>query len=1132
MSEDELIQSLEIQADASQLEKVRLTMAKYNIAVSNIVGGHIRFDETGDEVAITVRRIDEAGNKMNQTWAKSGNIFKLTSESIAQADNAYKNIQKTIKDNNALEKEYYNNIIKSRKSAEKATDIANKRFDKEDKNATRESVQTDKNFRSFDSASAKVNLAIEKGYYKEIAQARKLTYNSISADDKSFRAYERFAAKQNADIEKGYYKEISQVRKTENKSIQDEIKAFAAFDKFKASQGSNVSFVSKIAGRFGGGGGFGDDSTLKLASANLLASATVKAISLTRDAYEEAVKYTRSLSQLQIASHGAAGGLGNLADHISTLSKSFNISTEEVVAANLIILKTQLGDTAKSALILNEALKLSKITFSSLPDAAETLTTAINAFGISEKDFAKVSAILFQTVQSGTYTMEQLKDTFGQVNGIAQPLGVKIDEVAQALAGMTRLGIPAGAASTDLINILLRLHNLTPELAKDLKLGFGADTGKEFISRVGGLLPALKELEAYAKAHSGSSLAGLFATNRSGRVELETAGELYKTIAAGANEFANAEKNAADALKTVTENVGEQADKIKNNLITSMKEAGAEALIFWSNLFNGKPQAGDPFEKLTGDAKQLQILLAEKSSIPINPQDLRAARGDTDNLTDSISERSPRTTFAKRYIELENQIEAIRNKMKVEEEAAIQIKKIEEGKKKQYEDSYHVFQDKLGTAKVEYQRYTQRIIELEDEKSKKIRSDIDVNLRREEDAVKKLQSLAEHAGQIKKASAERAQSIQDQVEDKNYKRALDLANPAQTEQLHQRRTQDLKDKIENKVSSLATLTPDQFLSSKAPEEAANAAKQLTEAEEDKYSKVVEQYKLGKATENDVLQQKYKINEAIQRQLDVEQQIQDAAEAREQSAKKEADAAQKKLDVTKELVIEASKFSFDDKKFGNKKQALEAFDNLVTNAKKSGASTETLALLGQRRGIVENQADRFEKDVQIKNESSAVIAKNEELEKKGFAGKNTGQSTVEIGQAIYKIINEIQVPSTAPSKEVAKAMYDLGGATGYLTTIFVDLAKLSGTYKSTSDLEKTLHNSPTSVGFGNSISRVYSEGQSKSIVNGAASSVLNIATFNMNVDKAADADSVDKIAASVQRGIRQGKINIKAWDQDQ
>jgi TP901 family phage tail tape measure protein len=100
--------------------------------------------------------------------------------------------------------------------------------------------------------------------------------------------------------------------------------------------------------------------------------------------------------------------------------------------------------------------------------SAKAITSVLNAYGREAKDATDVSDVLFQAVNVGVVTFEELSGTIGDVVGTAAAATVEIDEVASAIATMTLSGISAAEAGTSLNRLIQSLIDPSETLSKVL----------------------------------------------------------------------------------------------------------------------------------------------------------------------------------------------------------------------------------------------------------------------------------------------------------------------------------------------------------------------------------------------------------------------------------------------------------------------------------------------------------------------------------------------------------------------------------------------------------------------------------------------------------------------------------------
>lgn len=147
-------------------------------------------------------------------------------------------------------------------------------------------------------------------------------------------------------------------------------------------------------------------------------------------------KNTFNMRKMSNELRNAAGASG-LA--LSSLSKA----KYDIVSAGF-------GGVSDSAKVLNTSMQLAVGGVTSAAEAADLLTSSINAYGLQAKDSQKISDSLFVTVQQGKTTINQLAQSLGQVLPFAKAMNLSIDGVGASMAVLTAAGINTAEATTAL----------------------------------------------------------------------------------------------------------------------------------------------------------------------------------------------------------------------------------------------------------------------------------------------------------------------------------------------------------------------------------------------------------------------------------------------------------------------------------------------------------------------------------------------------------------------------------------------------------------------------------------------------------------------------------------------------------
>lgn len=146
--------------------------------------------------------------------------------------------------------------------------------------------------------------------------------------------------------------------------------------------------------------------------------------------------------------------------------------------------------------------------------AARAITSVLNAYGKSAKEAGNVSDVLFQIVNSGVITFEQLANNMGSVLPVASVLKVSIQELGAAYAQLTLKGVNASAAETGIAALMRSAIQPTVAMSAALK-DYGFASGEALIKSQGlaGYLTFLGEASGGTAAGMSKLLGNVEATN-------------------------------------------------------------------------------------------------------------------------------------------------------------------------------------------------------------------------------------------------------------------------------------------------------------------------------------------------------------------------------------------------------------------------------------------------------------------------------------------------------------------------------------------------------------------------------------------------------------------------------------------
>ena len=120
------------------------------------------------------------------------------------------------------------------------------------------------------------------------------------------------------------------------------------------------------------------------------------------------------------------------------------------------------------------------------------LTSVLSAYGEENIDAAKATDVLIRTVKDGKAEASDLATSLGRVLPVASQLGIKFDEVAAAVSGLTLIGMEAPEAVTATRGVLMQMLHMTQQ-GKDALLEMGTSYDELYTTlKTKGFLPFCK----------------------------------------------------------------------------------------------------------------------------------------------------------------------------------------------------------------------------------------------------------------------------------------------------------------------------------------------------------------------------------------------------------------------------------------------------------------------------------------------------------------------------------------------------------------------------------------------------------------------------------------------------------------
>jgi len=207
----------------------------------------------------------------------------------------------------------------------------------------------------------------------------------------------------------------------------------------------------------------------------------------------EAVKFETEFAKIQGLVGLTSSEIEELQAAARRLGPAFGRSSQEAAEALFFITSAGLRGAAATN-VLEASLKGAAIGLGDTKTIADLATSAVNAYGESNLDGAKAVDILAEAVRLGKLEPAELAASMGSVLPLASVLGVRLDEVGAAMAGMSKTGTNAAEASTQLRAIFTALIKPSGEANSALAdMGLSAEGLRKQL-REEGLLATLETL--------------------------------------------------------------------------------------------------------------------------------------------------------------------------------------------------------------------------------------------------------------------------------------------------------------------------------------------------------------------------------------------------------------------------------------------------------------------------------------------------------------------------------------------------------------------------------------------------------------------------------------------------------------
>lgn len=425
-------------------------------------------------------------------------------------------------------------------------------------------------------------------------------------------------------------------------AAEGKLKGFSKKAKQKgteASQGFGANFKKDLNSKITSLGKVFTPLNVGLAAVAVSLAAVAKNASL---AVNEMKVFGRSVANVNSILPANAKLTKESTDALNDFAASFGTTNAKQADAFYSIVSAGVKGTAKQLGTLEAANEAAIAGLVDIDTSARLLVSSVNSYAKSGLTAAKASDVLFVAVREGQTTFGELAASLGNVAPVAASAGLKFEELAGAVAGITKAGVKTDIAVTGIRALLSSLIKVTPEAAKEAKrLGLEFSTAA---LRAKGFTGFLKSVQVATKGNE-VALGKLFPNVRA-------LTPILQVVNGDFQDFARIQEEVKNSLGAT----GLAADEIKKSLAFKLDQATANFSILRQELVTAFiPALGEAAASLSRFITLNRDTASETSKLKANIGNLKVELSEWSNIMRSegspaLVEWSTQATFAQKKV--------------------------------------------------------------------------------------------------------------------------------------------------------------------------------------------------------------------------------------------------------------------------------------------------------------------------------------------------------------------------------------------------------------------------------------------------------------------------------------------------
>lgn len=319
--------------------------------------------------------------------------------------------------------------------------------------------------------------------------------------------------------------------------------------------------TGEVATLEGSSRSFGQVATVAWAAAGI---AAVKATA-------DFVKFESTMTRLKTLAGASQAEVDRMTDSVLNMAGAVGKSPQEL-AEGLYYVESAGLKGADALETLEYAAKASALGMGTVEEVADATTSVLNAYGTENISAAEATGILREAVEQSKREADEMAGALGRVLPIASEMGVEFDQVAGAVAAMTRTGLDASEAVTALRGIMVGILDPTDKAEETLRrYGYSVEELQNQI-RSGDLVGVLLRLKESFKGND-RALAEVFGNVRALVGALNLVGENADAARAAFDEVTHASAGLDDEWEDLSKTTGQTLAEAWASLQSAMIRA-------------------------------------------------------------------------------------------------------------------------------------------------------------------------------------------------------------------------------------------------------------------------------------------------------------------------------------------------------------------------------------------------------------------------------------------------------------------------------------------------------------------------------------------------------------------------------